>query len=37
MPEYTIKTRELGKMYKLFGTPGDKILDAFGVHDIYGD
>ena len=31
MPEYAIKTRELGKMYKLFSTPGDKILDAFGV------
>ena len=31
MSDIAIKINELGKMYKLFTKPGDKILDAFGI------
>ena len=35
MNESVIKIQDLGKMYKLFNSPGDEILDAFGALKLF--
>ncbi len=35
MPEPAISLRRLGKMYKLYRSPGEKVLDVFGLSRLF--